>query len=119
MFGNETEIKSLYLTQNFDGALQALRRDCRIAVVTRGALGSVVAQGEEVIVAPALPISHVVDVPGAGDLYAAGFLFGFTQGFSNARSAQLGSLAAAEIISHVGARPEVNLRKHAVSAGLL
>jgi sugar/nucleoside kinase (ribokinase family) len=119
VFGNETEIKSLYLTQNFDGALQALRKDCRIAVVTRGAMGSVVAQGEDVIVAPALPVPHVVDVTGAGDLYASGFLFGFTQGFGNARSAQLGSLAAAEIISHVGARPEVNLRQHAKAAGLL
>ena len=119
VFANETEIKSLYLTQNFDGALQALRKDCEIAVVTRSALGSVVAHGDDVIVAPAIAVSQVVDVTGAGDLYAAGFLFGYTQGFGNARSAQLGSLAAAEIISHVGARPEVNLRDYAKEAGLL
>jgi sugar/nucleoside kinase (ribokinase family) len=119
VFANETELKSLYITQSFDGALQALRKDCNIAVVTRGAQGSVVAHGEDVVVAPAVAIPKVVDVTGAGDLYASGFLFGFTQGFDNAKSAQLGSLAAAEVISHVGARPEVNLRKHAEQAGLL
>ena len=119
VFANETEIKSLYLTQNFDGALQALRKDCDVAVVTRSAAGSVVAHGDDVLVVPAIAVSHVVDVTGAGDLYAAGFLFGYTQGFGLARSAQLGSLAAAEIISHVGARPEVNLREYAKEAGLL
>ena len=119
VFGNESEIKSLYLTQNFDGALQALRKDCEVAVVTRGAQGSVVARGENVFTSPAFSVSKVVDVTGAGDLYASGFLFGFTQGFSDAKSAQLGSLAAAEIISHVGARPEVNLLQHAKAAGLL
>ena len=119
VFANETEIKSLYLTQSFDGAMQALRRDCKTAVMTRSAAGSVVAHGEDVLVVPAIAVPHVVDVTGAGDLYAAGFLFGFTQGFGPARSAQLGSLAAAEIISHVGARPEVNLRKYARDAGLL
>jgi sugar/nucleoside kinase (ribokinase family) len=87
--------------------------------VTRSAAGSVVAHGEAVLVIPAIAIPRVVDVTGAGDLYAAGFLFGFTQGIGHARSAQLGSLAAAEVISHVGARPEVNLRQHAKEAGLL
>lgn len=119
VFANESEIKSLYLTQNFDGALRALRKDCETAVVTRSAAGSVVAHGDDVLVIPAIPIPRVVDVTGAGDLYAAGFLFGFTQGIGHARSAQLGSLAAAEVISHVGARPEINLRKHAKDAGLL
>ena len=119
VFANETEIKSLYLTQSFDGAMQALRKDCEIAVLTRSASGSVVAHGDDVLVVPAIAVSHVVDVTGAGDLYAAGFLFGYTQGFGLARSAQLGSLAAAEIISHVGARPEVNLKKYAKDAGLL
>ncbi len=119
VFANETEIKSLYLTQSFDGALQALRKDCETAVVTRSAAGSVVAHGEAVLVIPAIAIPCVVDVTGAGDLYAAGFLFGLTQGIGHARSAQLGSLAAAEVISHVGARPEVNLRQHAKEAGLL
>ena len=99
--------------------MQALRKDCEVAVVTRSALGSVVAHGDDVLVVPAIAVSQVVDVTGAGDLYAAGFLFGYTQGFGNARSAQLGSLAAAEIISHVGARPEVNLRDYAKEAGLL
>ncbi len=119
LFANETEIKSLYLTQSFDGALQALRKDCETAVVTRSAAGSVVAHGGAVLVVPAIAVPRVVDVTGAGDLYAAGFLFGLTQGIGHARSAQLGSLAAAEVISHVGARPEVNLRQHAKEAGLL
>ncbi len=79
VFANENEIKSLYLTQNFDGALQALRKDCEIAVVTRSALGSVVAHGDDVLVVPAIAVPKVVDVTGAGDLYAAGFLFGFTR----------------------------------------
>jgi sugar/nucleoside kinase (ribokinase family) len=119
VFANESEVKSLYQTQSFDGAFTALRKDCRIAVVTRGHKGSVIAQGDEVFQVPALPIAKVVDVTGAGDLYAAGFLFGYTQGFGMARSGQLASLAAAEVISHVGARPEVNLRDHARAKGLL
>jgi sugar/nucleoside kinase (ribokinase family) len=93
VFANESEVKSLYKTQNFDGAFQALRKDCRIAVCTRSAHGSVIAEGDEIFEVAAMPISGVVDVTGAGDLYAAGFLFGYTQGFGMARSGQLASLA--------------------------
>ncbi len=119
VFANEAEIKSLYQTQNFDGALQAIRKDCPIAVLTRSAAGCVVVRGDEVHAAPAFPVSKVVDVTGAGDLFAAGFLYGFTTGKSLPQCAQLGALAASEIISHIGARPEVNLKAHARAVGLL
>jgi sugar/nucleoside kinase (ribokinase family) len=119
VFANETEIKSLYVTQNFDGALQAVRRDCAIAVLTRSERGCVIVKGDEVHALPAYPVSKVVDVTGAGDLFAAGFLHGFTQGLSLPHSAQLGALAAAEVISHIGARPEVNLLTHARAASFL
>ena len=119
VFANETEIKSLYRTQNFDGALQAIRRDCPVAVLTRSAAGCVVVRGDEVHSAPAYPVNKVVDVTGAGDLFAAGFLFGFTNGKSLPHCAQLGALAAAEVISHIGARPEVDLKAHALALGLL
>ena len=119
VFANESEIKSLYLTQNFDGALQAIRKDCRVAVLTRSEHGCVVAKGNELVSSPAYPVNKVVDVTGAGDLFAAGFLHGLTTGKPLAQCAQLGALAASEVISHIGARPEVNLKAHARAVGLL
>jgi sugar/nucleoside kinase (ribokinase family) len=119
VFANETEIKSLYQTQNFNGALRAIQNDCAIAVLTRSSDGCVVVKGEEVHSAPAFPVSRVVDVTGAGDLFAAGFLHGFTHGKSLPLCAQLGALAAAEVISHMGARPEVKLQVHATALGML
>lgn len=119
VFANESEIKSLYQTQNFDGALQAIARDCPVAVLTRSAAGCVVVKGEEVHASPAFPVNKVIDVTGAGDLFAAGFLHGYTKGMTLPRCAQLGALAAAEIISHVGARPEINLQAHASALGFL
>ena len=119
VFANETEIKSLYQTQNFDGALQAIRKDCPIAVLTRSAAGCVIVKGGDVHSAPAFPVNRVVDVTGAGDLFASGFLYGLTTGRSLPHCAQLGALAASEIISHIGARPEVNLQVHARAVGLL
>jgi sugar/nucleoside kinase (ribokinase family) len=119
VFANELEIKSLYLTQNFDGAMRAIQKDCPIAVLTRSANGCVVVKGDTVHASPAFPVNRVVDVTGAGDLFAAGFLFGFTGGKTLPQCAQLGALAAAEVISHIGARPEVNLKAHATALGLL
>ncbi len=119
VFANESEIKSLYQTQNFDGAMQAIAKDCPIAVLTRSAAGCVVVEGQEIHAAPAYPVNKVVDVTGAGDLFAAGFLHGLTTGKSLAACAQLGALAAAEVISHVGARPEINLRSQAKALGFL
>lgn len=119
VFANETEIKSLYQTQNFNGAMEAIRRDCAVAVLTRSEKGSVIVRGQETVEVPAHAVKSVVDVTGAGDLYAAGFLFGYTREMPLKRCAELGGLAAAEVISHVGARPELNLKDHATAAGLL
>jgi sugar/nucleoside kinase (ribokinase family) len=119
VFANEAEIKSLYQTQNFDGAMKAIARDCPVAVLTRSEKGCIVVRGDEVHASPAHPVSKVVDVTGAGDLFAAGFLHGFTHGKSLPEAARLGSLAAAEVISHVGARPEISLRDHARALGFL
>jgi sugar/nucleoside kinase (ribokinase family) len=106
LFSNEAEICSLYeVDGDFDAALQEVRRHGRIAVLTRSARGSVVAAGGEVHVIDAHPIETLVDTTGAGDLYAAGFLFGLSRGLDLASCGRLGALAAAEVISHVGARP--------------
>ncbi len=119
VFANETEVKSLYQTQNFDGAMAALRRDCATVVLTRSARGSVVAEGDEVVAVPAHAVQQVVDVTGAGDLYAAGFLYGYTRGYALGRCAALGGLAAAEVIAHIGARPEADVRALAAAEDLL
>jgi sugar/nucleoside kinase (ribokinase family) len=119
VFANEAEIKSLYQTQNFDGAMRAIAKDCPIAVLTRSEKGCVVVKGDVAHASPAYPVDDVVDVTGAGDLFAAGFLYGFTNGQSLADSARLGSMAAAEVIGHIGARPEVNLRELAKAVELL
>lgn len=119
VFANETEIKALYKTQSFTGAIDAARKDCGIVVVTRSEKGSVIVKGQDTIEVPAHPVKTVVDVTGAGDLYAAGFLFGYTAQKPLVHCARLGHLAAAEVISHVGARPELNLAAHAKAEGLL
>lgn len=119
VFANETEIKCLYQTQSFVGAMQAIRNDCEIAVLTRSSAGSVIVHAGEVHGVEADEVPRVVDVTGAGDLYAAGFLFGFTRGLPLPQCGRLASLAAAEVISHMGARPEVNLAKYAKDRRLL
>ena len=106
LFGNEAEIKALYEVETFEQALEAVRKDAKIAALTRSEKGSVVVKGSETYEVPAAPVAKVVDTTGAGDLYAAGFLFGFTHGKPLAECARLGGIAAAEVISHVGARPE-------------
>jgi sugar/nucleoside kinase (ribokinase family) len=119
LFANEKEITSLYQVKDFDEALQAVRKDCEIAALTRSAAGCVIVKGDEVHVVAAHPVKKLVDATGAGDLFASGFLYGYTQGKGLADCGRLGALAAAEVISHVGARPEVNLRDHARRHGLL
>jgi sugar/nucleoside kinase (ribokinase family) len=119
VFANEAEICSLYQTPDFDAAREAARADCEIAVLTRSEQGCVIVKGGETTSVPAHPVSKVVDATGAGDLFAAGFLYGLTTGRPLDRCARLGALAAAEVISHLGARPEVKLAEHARKAGLL
>lgn len=111
LFANEAEICSLYEVDKFDEALQHVGHHCEIAALTRSEKGSVVVTADEVHVVDAHPVpdGRVVDTTGAGDLYAAGFLYGLTEGAGLATCARLGSLAAAEVISHLGARPEVRL----------
>jgi len=110
LFANEIEIMSLYQVADFDAALQRVRGHCEVAALTRSEKGSVIVAGDEVHVVDAAPVSRVVDTTGAGDMYAAGFLYGYTQGLDLARCGRIGAIAAAEVISHYGARPEVSLR---------
>lgn len=116
LFANENEICSLYEVEHFDDALQHVNHQCEIAALTRSAKGSVVVSGDEVHVIDTHPApGGVVDTTGAGDQYAAGFLFGFTHGYDLGRCGELGSLAASEVISHLGARPEASLAELAAS----
>jgi len=105
LFANEDEIKALYEVDDFDAALQYVRGHCEIAALTRGEKGSVVVSGDEVHVVDAAPVEQVVDTTGAGDAYAAGFLYGITHHLDLHDAACIGGVAAAEVISHMGARP--------------
>ncbi|GAA2883361.1 sugar/nucleoside kinase (ribokinase family) [Aminobacter niigataensis] len=119
VFANSHEIKSLYETSSFDEALAQIRKDCKIAAVTRSEKGSVIVRGDETVVIQATEIRELVDTTGAGDLYAAGFLFGYTQGRSLKDCGDLGSLAAGLVIQQIGPRPRQNLKREAEQAGLL
>jgi sugar/nucleoside kinase (ribokinase family) len=110
LFANEDEIKSLYQVDDFDEALQKVRGHCDIAALTRSSQGSVVVAGDEVHVLDAEKVEKVVDTTGAGDSYAAGFLYGLTQGKDLATCGRIGGIMAAEIISHYGARAERDLK---------
>ena len=119
VFANESELKSLYQTASFETALELIRRDCKLAAVTRSERGSVIVSGDRTEVVEAIEIERLVDTTGAGDLYAAGFLFGYTAGRSLADCGRLGSLAAGLVIQQIGPRPRQNLREEAEKAGLL
>ncbi len=118
VFANERELHSLYQTADFDTALAAVRKDATLAVVTRSEKGCVVVSGDKTEAVPAAPIEKVVDATGAGDLFAAGFLVGHSRGLSLRDSARLGAVSAAEVIQHVGARPQVSLKELAAENGL-
>jgi sugar/nucleoside kinase (ribokinase family) len=110
LFANESEIKSLYQVTSFEAALAAARAENKICAITRSEKGSVVVHGSETHSVAAAPVAQVIDTTGAGDLYAAGFLHGLTRGKPLEECARLGGLAAAEVISHMGARPERALK---------
>lgn len=118
LFANETELKSLYETADFETALAALRKDAKLAVVTRSEKGCVVVSRDTVEPVPAAPIAKLVDTTGAGDLFAAGFLTGIARGRDHVTAGKLGALAAAEVIQHLGARPEISLKTLAGNMGL-
>jgi len=109
LFANEDEVVSLYQEHSFDAALQRVRGHCWVAALTRSEKGSVIVAGDEVHVLDAEPATEIVDSTGAGDAYAAGFLYGITHCYELADCGRLGGIAAAEVISHVGARPETSL----------
>ena len=118
LFANETEICALFETGDFDAATKAIAGRCAVAAVTRGEKGSIILAGGIQHVIPAHPIERLVDTTGAGDQYAAGFLYGFAGGRSLDICGRLGSLAAAEVIGHYGPRPAVSLRDLAAANGL-
>jgi sugar/nucleoside kinase (ribokinase family) len=115
LFANEAEICALYEVPDFDAALARVRGHCEIAALTRSARGSVIVSDSRVHVVAAQPVEAVVDTTGAGDLYAAGVLYGLSRGLDLPTCGRLGALAAAEVISHVGARPMAPLRELAGS----
>ncbi len=117
-FANDGELKSLYQTSDINSAIDAIREDCNLAIITMGADGSMVVTREKTGSVDAQPIHELVDTTGAGDLYAAGFLFGLTDGRELGECAVLGSIAAAEVIQHIGPRPQVSLKELAEQLGL-
>ena len=118
VFANEHELHSLYETADFNTAVKMLRSDAKLAVITRSEKGCVVVSRDAVEAVQAMPIERVVDVTGAGDLFAAGFLVGHSHGKDHRTAARLGALAAAEVIQHIGARPAVSLKALAAENGL-
>lgn len=118
LFANEAEILSLYESNDLGAALDAARKACPIVAVTRSAIGSLIAAGAQTLEVQAFPVANVVDTTGAGDQYAAGFLFGYARGRALPECGVLASLAAAEVISHIGPRPEESLRALALKRRL-
>ncbi len=118
LFGNQDEIFSLYQVSDLDSAAARLRAANVLAIMTRSADGAVVIDGKTTLAVPAAPVAKVVDTTGAGDLFAAGFLYGYTHGRDLERCARIGAMAAAEVIGHLGARPEVPLRELLAKNGL-
>src|SRR5580700_5336618 len=111
VFANEAELHSLYQTSDFETALKQLRADIGLAAVTRSEKGCVIVSKDGVTAVPAFSVEKIVDTTGAGDLFAAGFLFGLSRGVGHEKAGRLGALAAAEVIQHIGARPQVTLKE--------
>jgi sugar/nucleoside kinase (ribokinase family) len=119
LFANIHELQSLYQTSSAESALAAFREENVLGAITRSGDGALVVSRGETLAVPAFPVEQVVDTTGAGDLFAAGFMAGLTQNLDLTDCARLGGLAAAEIISHLGARPQASLRELAQQEGLL
>jgi sugar/nucleoside kinase (ribokinase family) len=119
VFANRAEALALYETEDFEAALTAIGRDCKLAAVTMSEEGSVIVKGDERVYVPAIPVAKVVDTTGAGDLYASGFLFGYTAGRDLATCGALGSLAAGIVIQQIGPRPRISLKDEAKKLGLI
>ena len=117
VFANERELHSLYQTADFDSAVAALRNDVKLAAVTRSEKGCLVVSRESNEAVDAAPIDRLVDATGAGDLFAAGCLIGLAREQDHRDAARLGAIAAAEVIQHLGARPETSLKALAQDAG--
>lgn len=117
LFANEHELKALYETADLDTAIAAVREDCAVTALTLGAQGAMAISRNETIRVPAAKVTDVVDLTGAGDLFASGFLLGQARSYDFTTSAELGCLCAAEVIGHVGARPERSLKRLAEQQG--
>ncbi|MGZ4678083.1 MAG: adenosine kinase [Acidimicrobiia bacterium] len=120
LFANATEIEMLYEVDSFDAAVRRVRNHCDVTAVTRGADGSVLLRGDDLVTVPveSIPGGGVVDTTGAGDLYAAGVLHGLVHNHDLRACGRLGGIAAAEVISHLGARPQTSLAALAAAAGI-
>jgi sugar/nucleoside kinase (ribokinase family) len=119
LFANEDEAKSLFETEDFDIVLERMKGWGGLAAITRSEKGCVIVEGQDVHTVPAKRVTKVVDTTGAGDQFAAGFLFGLTRGKTLTDCGRLGALAAAEVISHYGPRPDVPLKDLAAQDGLV
>ncbi|MGE3623316.1 MAG: adenosine kinase [Bdellovibrionales bacterium] len=111
LFANQNELLALYRTEDIETAVAEARQHCKITVTTRSEKGAIIAAGAETIDMPAEPVAKIVDTTGAGDLFAAGFLFGFTQNYGLERAARIGAICAAEVIAHYGPRPQKTLKE--------
>jgi sugar/nucleoside kinase (ribokinase family) len=110
LFANENELLALYQTTDLKEAIAKARADCKVSVTTRSEKGAIVASGDQTVEVAAEPVTKVVDTTGAGDLFAAGFLFGHTQKRDFGQCARIGAVCAAEVISHYGPRPQTSLK---------
>jgi sugar/nucleoside kinase (ribokinase family) len=117
LFANASELRALYQTASLEAAIAALRHEGGLAAITVGAEGALVVNHAGVTAVPATPADALVDLTGAGDLFAAGFLFGLARRLPLVDAARLGTIAAAEVIGHIGPRPAASLRQLAAQAG--